>query len=60
MSFKNYISRLNLRLRIILPIATLLVISMTFFGGYIVKQQSDGFRRELTSSGETILKIHFL
>ena len=47
----------NLRMKFILPIATVLIINMCFVGGYLVKRQSDSFMRELESTGETLSKV---
>ena len=48
---------LNLRLRFVLPISAIVVACMTVVSGYLIKTQADGYRRELQTNGETIVKI---
>jgi len=49
--------RLNLRLRFVLPISAIVIACMTVVSGFLIKRQADGYRRELQTNGETIIKI---
>lgn len=47
----------NLRLRFVLPISAIVVVCIAIVSGYLINRQADGFRRELRTTGETIVKI---
>jgi len=49
--------RLNLRLRFALPISAIVILCITVVSGFLIKRQADGYRRELQTNGETIIKI---
>ena len=53
----RYIGGLGLRLKFVLPISAMLIVSMLIVSGFLIKRQSDGFHRELESTGETMIKI---
>jgi len=57
MSLFGKIFRANLRLKIIIPISAMLVISLLVISGYLIQRQSESILRELEISGETILKM---
>ncbi len=47
----------SLRTKFILPVSTMLVVSSLVITGYLSRRQADGFRRELHTSGETMIRI---
>ncbi|MBD3257318.1 HAMP domain-containing protein, partial [candidate division GN15 bacterium] len=55
--FKRYITGFSLRLKFVLPISVMLIISMLIISGYLIERQSDSFHRELESHGETIARM---
>lgn len=57
MTFLRYSFGLSLRLKFVLPISVMLIISMLIISGYLINRQSDSFRRELESNGETMIRI---
>ena len=57
MKASRYLAGLGLRLKFVLPISIMLVVSMLITSGWLIKRQSDGFHRELESTGEAIIKI---
>jgi len=57
MNASRYLAGLGLRLKFVLPISIMLVVSMLITSGWLIKRQSDGFHRELESTGEAIIKI---
>ncbi len=50
-------TRSSLRLKFVLPISAMLIISMLIISGYLIKRQSDSFHRELESNGETMISM---
>ncbi len=48
---------MSLRLKFIIPIAAMLVISMLAISGYLVRRQSESFRHELEVTGETMVRV---
>lgn len=57
MNWPRYSHRMTLRLKFVLPISIMLVISMSIMSGYLINRQSEGFRRELETQGETTIKV---
>jgi len=57
MTFLRYSFGLSLRLKFVLPISVMLIISMLIISGYLINRQSDSFRRELESNGETMIQM---
>lgn len=49
--------KISLRLKFILPISIMLVVSLTVIGSYLVSRQIQGFQRELAASGESLIKL---
>ena len=47
----------SLRTKFVMPISILLVVSIFVISGYLIKRQADGYRRELESNGETMVRI---
>ncbi|UCC43492.1 MAG: HAMP domain-containing protein [Candidatus Zixiibacteriota bacterium] len=47
----------NLRTKFLLPISAMLIVSMLLASGYMLDRQSDSFRSELETSGETMIKM---
>lgn len=47
----------SLRLKLVIPVATLLIMTIFGYSLYLTKQQSDGFRRELETSGEAMIRM---
>lgn len=48
---------LSLRIKFILPIAAMLVVSMLAISSYLVRRQSESFRHELEVTGETMVRV---
>jgi signal transduction histidine kinase len=48
---------MSLRIKFILPIAAMLVVSMLAISGYLVRRQSESFRHELEVTGETMVRV---
>ena len=57
MSLLSRISRTSLRTKFVLPIAATMVLSILVISGYLIRQQADGFRRELETNGATMSRI---
>jgi len=57
MTFLRYSFGLSLRLKFVLPISMMLIISMLIISGYLINRQSESFRRELESNGETMIRM---
>jgi len=57
MSLFGKIFKFNLRAKFIIPISAMLVVSLLVISGYLIDRQSVSIRRELETSGETILKM---
>jgi len=51
------LSGLNLRMRFVLPISAIVILCMGVVSGFLIDRQANGFRRELQTNGETIIKI---
>jgi two-component system, NtrC family, sensor kinase len=49
--------RISLRMKFIVPISLILIGSMLVISGFLIKKQSDSYRRELATSGKTMLRI---
>ncbi len=47
----------SLRLRLVIPVAALLITTIFGYSMFLTKQQSDGFRRELETSGEAMIRM---
>ncbi len=47
----------SLRTKLIVPTIAMLVMSLVFTSGYMIKRQADSFRNELHTSGETMIRI---
>ena len=58
MNLFKHIPVLKLRTRVILPISTLLILSITFVTLYLINRQQESIRRELETSGETLIRIY--
>ncbi|HUV31016.1 MAG TPA: ATP-binding protein [Acidobacteriota bacterium] len=57
MSLFGRLIQVNLRTRFVLPISAMVVVSMLITSGYLLKRQDDGFRRELETSGKTMIQM---
>lgn len=51
------LSGLNLRMRFVLPISAIVILCLGVVSGFLIDRQANGFRRELQTNGETIIKI---
>jgi two-component system NtrC family sensor kinase len=49
--------RLGLRTKFIVPISATIILSITAVSFYLIDRQEDGYRRELETSGETLVSI---
>ena len=47
----------SLRMKLVLPVAGLLIVTIFGFSMYLTKKQSDGFRNELETSGEAMIRM---
>jgi signal transduction histidine kinase len=57
MNWARYTGGHTLRLKFVLPISAMLILSMLIMSGYLINRQSDSFQRELESNGETTIKV---
>lgn len=57
MSLPNIIKKCKLRTKLIVPTIAMLVISLVSISGYMIMRQAEGFRSELHSNGETMIRI---
>jgi two-component system NtrC family sensor kinase len=57
MSLLVKIKNLSLRAKIVLPVAGMLILATLVTSGYLIKRQAESFRRELQTSGETMIRI---
>ncbi len=49
--------KLNLRTKFVAPISAMVIVSILIVSGYLLQRQSDSFRRELETNGETMIKM---
>ncbi len=57
MSLLGKIKNCGLRTKFILPVSTMLTISILIISVYLIDRQAESFRRELQTSGETMIRI---
>ncbi len=57
MSLLRMFRSINLRAKVVLPISILLIATIMFISSYLIERQADGFRRELETSGETMIRM---
>ncbi len=57
MNLLSRIKSFSLRTKFVLPVAAMLVLATLVTSGYLIKRQAEGFRRELQTSGETMIRI---
>ena len=57
MSLRKRIRDLKLRTKFVLPISAMLLASIVVISGYLIQRQSEAFRRELETKGETMICI---
>lgn len=57
MSFLGTIVIMNLRTKFIIPIAAMLIGALMIVTSYLIDRQSDGYLRELETSGETMIRM---
>ncbi|RME25375.1 MAG: hypothetical protein D6800_07690, partial [Candidatus Zixiibacteriota bacterium] len=57
MSLFGRIISFNLRTKFIVPIATMMVVGMVVVSTYLIKRQSEGYLRELETSGYTMIQM---
>jgi len=57
MSILGSLFAMNLRVKIIVPIAAMLISAMLIVSGYLIERQSEGYLRELNTSGETMIRM---
>ncbi|MFQ6009445.1 MAG: sensor histidine kinase, partial [Candidatus Zixiibacteriota bacterium] len=57
MRLLSRIKNLSLRTKFVLPVAAMFVLATLVTSGYLIKRQAEGFRRELQTSGETMIRI---
>ena len=57
MSLLDRLTSLSLRIKFIVPIAVMVILSMTVVSFYLIDRQSDSYLSELESKGATIVKM---
>ena len=57
MKWPRKASGFSLRLRFVLPISAMLVVSMFLMSAYLIRRQSDNFHTELESRAATMIKM---
>ena len=57
MNLLKFANNLKLRTKFGIPIAVLLIASIMAITSYLIERQADGYRRELETSGETMIGI---
>jgi signal transduction histidine kinase len=57
MNIKNIFNGLNLRTKFVVSISALLITTIFSFSTYLSKQQADGYRNELESTSETMIRM---
>jgi len=56
-NLRKRIRDLKLRTKFVLPISAILLVSIVVISGYLIQRQSEAFRRELETKGETMICI---
>lgn len=56
-NFLQMLSPKSLRMKLVIPVAGLLIVTIFGYSMYLTKKQSDGFRRELETSGEAMIRM---
>lgn len=57
MSLLRSLTSFRLRTKFMVPISAMLIASIITVSGYLINRQAENFRRELESSGETMIRI---
>jgi len=57
MNLLKLLTNFRLRTKFMVPISALLIASIITVSGYLINRQAESFRRELESSGETMVRI---
>ncbi|MFH1686403.1 MAG: ATP-binding protein [bacterium] len=57
MNLRAKLNNFKLRTKFVLPISVLLVASILVVSGYLIERQADGYRREMETNGETMVRI---
>lgn len=57
MNLLGRIRSFSLRTKFVLPVSAVLILSTLVTSAYLIKRQADSFRRELRTSGETMIRI---
>lgn len=57
MSFLQKLTSVSLRIKFIVPIAVMVILSMTVVSFYLIDRQSDSYLSELESKGATLVKM---
>jgi len=57
MNFKKIFNSFSLRTKFVVSISALLITTIILFSTYLSKKQADGFRRELESTSETMIRM---
>ncbi|MEW6413331.1 MAG: ATP-binding protein [Candidatus Zixiibacteriota bacterium] len=57
MNLLGYFRNLNLQTKFVLPIYALLIAVIVSISALLIEQQSDGFRREMETNGETMVRM---
>ncbi|MFQ5452651.1 MAG: HAMP domain-containing protein, partial [Candidatus Zixiibacteriota bacterium] len=57
MNLLNILKTTNLRTKFVLPISLLLIATIISISSYLIKKQSEGIRKELETSGETMIRM---
>jgi signal transduction histidine kinase len=57
MNLTSQLKRLSLRTRVVLPVSAFLVVVILSISVLLIRQQANGFRRELETTGETMVRM---
>ncbi len=57
MNLLRYFGGLNLHTKFVLPVYALLIAVIVSISALLIKQQADGFRREMETNGETMARM---
>ncbi len=57
MSLLERVQSLRLRTKFMVPVSIIVIASIIAVSGYLINRQADGFRRELKTSGQTMIQM---
>jgi two-component system NtrC family sensor kinase len=57
MNLFSYLRNLSLRTKVVLPVSGIMIAVILSVSALLIKQQADGFRREIETTGETMVRM---